>query len=1282
MFLKKIIVNGFKSFADRITLTLDQGITGVVGPNGSGKSNIIDAVRWVMGEQNAKNLRGEVATDIIFNGSERRKPLGMAEVSLVFDNADDSPFCPPEYRHEPEITLTRRLYADGQREYLIDRKPCRLKDIVNFFATTGLGGRSYSMIQQGQVDRILNAKPEDLREILEEAAGTLVYRKRKEEAEKKLEETNLNLSRVQDILTEVDRQLEVLKDQVAKAREWKENTDLLRQEEMSLFAHNYHYFLEKQAEIENTLTEEANKEVEYMTALAHYEAEAQKVQQAINEADPEIQSLQEKMTTLRETIARAESMVVNAKNDEARIIKRLQDIEREVLEDDVNLKVIEAQAESANAEVVKAKEIAAEIRAGMDALQEQVETIDESVQVYKNRFEEFEDEIKNLDRLVESNKARRESLLRDLAKTAKDKATQLERVSTLEQDLQQEELAATEIQKKVDEKKEGLAVELTQKHSLDVKVAERFTSLKDAALRRDTAKEKYFEVRAKYTSLQEIEPEASSISESLKILRDAISEQGGIESNIIKGLLTDFVVLSDEAQELSPKALSAFERWSERILVSSMKEFNDLVRVANSADIEALPISVLSIAEDINEKLVKAWADEYGAEPFLRYLSVTNSNIGGLNKLLSRIYHIPLLQLSNDVLADLPSGVIVFTAQGVSFSDRDEFVIGSRKTKGLLSRKRELEALAQELKTYERDLGRAQSEVDKLESNQNEDRQVLHEINSKLEHQNKDVLSVMSDLQTAQQKMTHKAELVAMARAQFDELSSLEQSFSAEIEEIEKTMNSLMSEKENLMAEYDGFREEAENIEERRAEILRQVQNKKLDLATSETKAQTLQNGFQQTKVQLEMLQTKLSRRYDERINLEQDLEKCKINFGEGQKGIERFVLEREQVDAEIAAKREQNAALYEEMKAIEEKLKECRLNQSQVQKLLSDRNLSLERIKMSMAGVVEQAKEKYQIEDLANFVFEREEDFNHESKTRKVQRLRAKIEAMGPINMVAIEEHEQLTERQGFITRQKGEIESSMTLLREAIQEIENTSKQRFIETFSAVNTEFTNLFPILFEGGEAQLVLTDTVNVLSAGVEVLVRLPGKKQQRLNLFSGGEKALTAISLIFALLKTKPTPFCFLDEVDAPLDEVNVARYNRVLQALASQFQFIVITHNRLTMEVLDTLYGITMQEPGVSTVVGVDMKEDLPEHLKKALTTPPPAKEENVSGIKRAGAEAGTPEVALNTTDDPLGMPEIPMSEEVSEMPAPIAAETEEGHGAVTDDVIPEREIEGGTSS
>jgi chromosome segregation protein len=330
---------------------------------------------------------------------------------------------------------------------------------------------------------------------------------------------------------------------------------------------------------------------------------------------------------------------------------------------------------------------------------------------------------------------------------------------------------------------------------------------------------------------------------------------------------------------------------------------------------------------------------------------------------------------------------------------------------------------------------------------------------------------------------------------------------------------------------------------------------------------------------------------------------------------IEQSIVERDRLQDEFASKREANAGIIEESRVIDNRLRGLRETHNALQRTLATKGVELERIRMALQGVTDQATEKYHL-DLETFQFEIDPDFNHESKARSVQRLRNKIEGMGAINMMALKEFEEKSERRDFITKQRDEVVSSIDLLTAAIAEIEETSLKKFLEVFETINKEFGQLFPILFPTGEGKLELTNPENPMEGGVEILCRLPGKSQKPMSLFSGGEKALTAISLIFALLKTKPTPYCFLDEVDAPLDEANVGRYNRVLEALSSQFQFIVITHNRRTMEVLDTLYGITMQEPGVSKVVGVDMQKDLPPHLRKAF------KDEKAPQIPPAGAQ------------------------------------------------------------
>lgn len=1200
MYLKKIIISGFKSFADKIVISLDKGITGIVGPNGSGKSNVIDAVRWVMGEQNAKNLRGEKATDIIFAGSERRKSLGMAEVSLVFDNTDDSVFCPPEYRHETEISLTRRLYADGQREYLINRKPCRLKDIIGFFATTGLGGRSYSMIQQGQVDRILNAKPEDVREILEEAAGTMVFKKRKAEAEKKLGETHLNLSRIEDILLEVEKQLSSLEDQVEKAKEYQGLADRLKEEEVSLFAHNFRHFKDEQTKLKDGLDTAVTKEAETLAEMSALEARHAELQGQLDDSDPEIQVLQESIALVREKIARAESTLKSALDRIENGGRRLRDISQELAEDDANLKVLEGQVDGSRRELDGAEVVARHLNEAIESFEHEVEVATEAAQVYQGRMDEFEDEIRNLERLLESNKFRTEQLEKDFARNQGEQSEEQTRLTLVKSEIEGVTADLAEAERRAGATKAGLDQEIREKHEREASVAQAYQQMKDANQRRDKQRERYHEVRGRFTSLQELDAGATDVAGAINKLKTEDADA----ANLVRGLLADWISFSPAAAELPKMASAAFERWAERVVVENLTSFNELVRVAHRLGVGTLPVALLSRMESVDAAAVATWAERHGAEPLKTYLTV-EAGLPSIDTLISRLYLLPTLSLDDEAMAEVPRGAIVFTSQGVMFAGDDELVIGSRASGGLLSRKTELEVLAKELKTLEGDLSRAQAEIDELELKINSDRQIIADVDAKYRAQSQEVLEVMTAYQTVKQVYDRKNELIQSAEIALAKHQTTDARLVEERESLTKNRFSLQRELTNARSELKTIEEDAESLVERREEIRRLHDGKRLDLAKSEARAQALRDSFLQSKAQLELLQNKLSRRYDERSRLEQDSEIAKREEAQATVDIEACVKERDVLQNDYASRREENSGVVEELRVIDNRLRALREIHGSLQRGLAEKNVHLERVRMALAGVTEQAVEKYKL-DLDTFTtsgeFVVDPEFNHDGRQRSVSRLRNKIEGMGAINMMALVEFEEKGGRRDFIVKQRDEVLSAIDLLTAAIGEIEETSLKKFLEIFERINVEFGQLFPILFPTGEGKLEMTSPDKPLEGGVEILCRLPGKSQKPMSLFSGGEKALTAMALIFALLKTKPTPYCFLDEVDAPLDEANVGRYNRVLEALAHQFQFIVITHNRRTMEVLDTLYGITMQEPGVSKVVGVDMQKDLPPHLRKAF--------------------------------------------------------------------------------
>lgn len=1208
MHLKRLTIHGFKSFADKVVLTFDKGITGIVGPNGSGKSNVIDAVRWVMGEQNAKNLRGDKATDIIFAGSDKRKALSIAEVSLTFDNTEDTGICPPEYRHEAEITLTRKLYADNEREYFINRKPCRLKDIVQFFSLTGLGGRSYSMIQQGQVDRILNAKPEDVREILEEAAGTLIFKQRKIEAQKKLEETNLNLSRVEDILREVEKHQQSLEGQVEKAQQWTTLSDELRDLEIKLFLHNLFFFKDKLDQTEVSVRDEQDKEVELSGQIASLQSRYEELQQVLADSDPELAHLNEEFTVVREYLVRAESAIATGDSRVQSHLARLASLSTELGEEDANLKLIEQDFDRSASELQTAESESSRLKALIESFQDEVDGVDESANVYRSKMQEQDDEIRNLQRLLESNRLRHDGVLRELDKSKVTEGTLVQKLSVLESEALEAQSSVAKWEEKASGQQEGLDKEIREKHEREQLLATSYREVKEFSDRREGIREKYHETKARLTSLEELVAGATDAAGSWKTLCQ--KEKSALDLDVF--LLAEKISFKDSSSELPKKLTQSFERWAERLVAKSLEPVSELARLCAKNSVGGFPISVLQ--QSANQSDLDKWAEKEGAVSIQDFVSLTSS-YSWAKALLSRVFVLQVIHLDESLIKKIPQDAIVFTPQGLVIEGNEDFYIAGSGSQGILSKKVEQDVLQAELKKLEVSLASTQGRLDELESIINTSREFVAAIDSKLQGQNKEVLGILAEVQSARQTSENKTLLANEVKTQLDSLKASVATWTKELDDFYDSRQSLEKEKVQIDQDLQEIRLEYSGIDERRGELQRQNQQRQLDLARADMKAQQLRDQRRLSHAQLELVQNKLSRRYEEQSKLRQEIDEAKLAQTKAEGEIEGLILKRDELQEKISEKRESNSGVHEELKVVDGRLRDLRDALQKYQASSLDKKVEMERLKLGIKSLEAQAQEKYHV-TLGELPFVKDEDFVLDKAAKSVTSLRTKIENIGPVNLMAMKEYEELGDRRTFITTQRDEIHSSIEVLNTAIQEIELTSKDKFSVIFEVINKNFGELFGILFPGGEAALELTNPDDPLAGGVELMVRLPGKTRKSMSLCSGGEKALTAISLIFALLRTKPTPFCFLDEVDAPLDEANVGRYNRVLEALSEQFQFVVITHNRRTMEVLDTLYGVTMQEGGVSTVLGVDMKKDMPAHLKKAF-------KDNLKMM--SGAEAST---------------------------------------------------------
>lgn len=1193
MKLKKLIISGFKSFADKVTLSFGDGITGVVGPNGSGKSNVIDAVRWVMGEQSVKHLRGSVATDIIFAGSDKRKQLGMAEVTLIFDNTEFSDHCPPEYRNDPEIALGRRLYIDGQREYFINRKPCRLKDIVGFFTLTGLGGRSYSMIQQGQVDRILNSKPEDVRLILEEAAGTLVYKNRRDAAEKKLLATQENLSRIDDIITELERQLNTLESQVDKARQYRSLSEELHATDLKLLSQNYYEFNSKERELDELVESNQDQETLLTSQMAKLEARAVSLQVKLQEADPEMEELRERVSEVREAIARAESQITSAFVKIEGAENRLEDMANNDEEDNVSLDMITRDRKTVEKDIALLEEQKVRLEDEMEGLTFDLEQREESAMVFKSKEDQIKGSLANLDLLLETNALRSEAIDRDRRKAVNEIQESEHKLTVLEGNLQEAQESVTEAQENVDTNQSQIADEIAAKAELDHKIKELSGTRKQLKATLADLREQQITATTKKQSLESFLAANTGITETLESIKalDANADRYCL------GLVTDKITVKpDQTNQQSKSLLAAFSAWSERIVVPDTDGLSQLSDFAAKSQLPRVPLSVLNAATD--NAALASWLATTKAQPIKNLIAADPS----VAPLIERLYFTDqTTQVDAEFIQKVPPGITVFTSSGLIINSQNDFVIESPSHHGILAQKSEVTALNEQLIALEIEIVQATAQISQIDEERNQLQASADELDNQIKAQNSSILEHIKNLQIAKQNLEYKRNSLVDAEKQLDHHQSSLEMFTKELENLGEARIALGQEREQLNMEAEDLQGESTDIVEQAAETRRVFDSKKLDLTQIETQLQSKNERLEQYDRQLDMMQNSSKRKEDEKKRIEAEIEAARIEEKNIAEDIQTKIVEREELEEKLQVRRSANAELVEQIRAVEEELKDTRNQHGKLIKLKSNKSLELERIKIALDGIKEQAQERYQL-DITKIEIIPDAEFDTAAASRRIQTLRGQIEKLGAINMMAIEEFDKLKERYDFIKEQKEEVNGSIALLEEAISEIEETAKMRFLETYETINYNFADLFPVLFPGGDARLHLTDENDPLNGGVDILVRLPGKKQRSMMLFSGGEKALTAISLIFALLKTKPTPFCFLDEVDAPLDEANVGRYNAVLEHLAHRFQFVVITHNRRTMEVLDQLYGVTMQEGGVSKVVGVDMKKDLPAHLRKAL--------------------------------------------------------------------------------
>lgn len=1188
MRIKRLDITGFKSFMERSVFAFDDGVTGIVGPNGCGKSNVVDAIRWVMGEQSAKSLRGRGMEDVIFNGSESKAPLSMAEVSLTF-HVDATDALAPQYAGFPELTVTRRLFRSGESEYLINKTVCRLLDITELFLGTGVGTKAYSIIEQGRVGLIVSSKPEDRRSLIEEAAGVTKYKARRKAAERKMEATEANLLRVTDITSELEKRLETLTRHAKKAEKYKRLKAQMRNLELHAAAHRY---LELNAEKKVLQARLENMGSEERQNLERVKGLEESIGQRRAELDVEAQALQ----VLAEQVHALESAVQRDDQDLAYARRDLEETQGRVQQAGGELEALLArQAEMAEAAAAREQELTGiagawkEDEVAMTVAQEEMRR---AAQLSTELALRLEQERKALVGVV-TRLAGHENNLTNLATQRADLEARRARNRA-------EAEALMEQERQLDSARSDVARRVEESRQLGLELAERKGQEEEALVRTREAfgeneiqvislREELADKRSRLSSLEDIQKNYEGFDRGVRAVMLRAGAQAREQG--IFGLVADVLSATPRYERAIEAALG--ERL-QHVIVESWEKGVELVGYLRSVAEgrgSFVPVRSDRVAPSRGEPDLQRSGILANAITEVTFEEAVRPVVQAL---LGDVVIVEDLEAARAYAADGGAGFTLVTLEGEVFRADGSMTGGALEgaAVGALQKKREISELAGEVARVEERYNEILTRHYALQKQMGQTEGLLKGL---AKNQHAEELNLAN-----QEKDLHKAgEDLARVRERVNALDSEEG-------QLAHSHGALVHEEENSRGEVAHGQADRDAREER----VRQLTG---ELDSLRHRAESLSSELTALRVKVaagsergEAARKELEGLISRRAEMSARVERLEVAVREGASRLEELTQRAEQTGAgreeraqqleglsrELEGRRLAHAQTTTEVREQDAGLRELRgrldgLTQGLSQISLKERELALE-----LSHLIEGIRERHQTElahELHHYhlLMPLAPEAEHELKD-----LRAQVERMGEINLTAIDEQAEVAKRFDFLTAQKKDLQGSLEQLREAITRIDATSRERFKQTFDVVNEKFQAIFPRLFGGGRAGLVLTQEGPNLEPGVEIVAQPPGKKLQSVNLLSGGEKALTAVALIFAIFLIKPTPFCLLDEVDAPLDEGNVSRYNDMVREMSRQSQFILVTHNKRTMEVSDTLYGVTMEEPGISKLVSVRLKD------------------------------------------------------------------------------------------
>lgn len=1195
MRIKKIELIGFKSFKDRTVIQFDAGITGIVGPNGCGKSNIVDALVWVMGDMSAKDLRATTMTDVIFAGAEGYSPSGMAEVSLTLEN-DGGPF-PVKYLKHSEVMVTRRLHRSGESEYFINKEPARLKDIQEIFMDTGAGAKGFSIIQQGMIGKIITSKPEDRKHLIEEAAGITKFKARKKESQRKLQSTEQNLTRLHDIIGELKRQIDSLQRQAQKAERYRNIKTQIESLDLWLSSLQFNDLRNLANDAKAIFDSAQNMEIEGETSVSGLEAAIESLRTFILEQEKQVEVLQEQFSQKQSAVQKQELSMQELRFE-------IEQARRNEVMTGSLLQEQQARLELLQRDLSSLTENEAELAQVTSELQQEFSVKNESFQEIHARISSVDQEL--------THKRRELFALGQSSSSIEAKIQAMQGSISDFQDREQNEKMVLEelLGKKVEfeDRRRKVSNDLDRERQMQLDLSSDVDSfeanrkiLLEAVATKKSEVEEFKDnlnvVTSRLYGLENLHSNFEGFAEGVKSVmlwqktkQQEVSADGSVSESVHFQPVSEVVEVPGEFEVAMEAALGS------RLQMLLTKESDPALQAVDFLKDQNSGRSSFFLEPSAKKaaELKKAPSQEDGVKALLK--DVVRSAEKYQTSVSYLLDGVAIVDSIRTALALRPryEGWTFVTTDGDTLTADGVLTGGSVESadSGVLKRRREIKDLSASKDEWSGKLALAQAALRKLEEQ---------------------LANVVNDFEGAQKRKIEQEIKVTELKKDLEraenELSNVQQAISRQEKEIARVSGQLQHQ-ENLCSELqDKLTEvlEQKTILESEVELLSQeltstkmgidgLQQNVTDLQVrSAQKAQELTGVRKQVELvqrQVEGLQNQLSKMSEESERNSFVMTESQYKLEEQKIEFERNVREVEEIRDQVALARNRYEELAADLRQKESQVSDAQKLRNERQHKMNEAQLKFEQAKMKEQYLLDQTRERYgyNLEEIFTQHLDRQGDVT-EAET-ELKELREKLAKIGEVNLSAIEEYSETAQRYEFLTKQQADLNEAKEQLKRVIDKINRICSRRFKETFDLVNDRFQKVFPVLFGGGEARLELVEDPEKNEMGIEIIAKPPGKKMQSVSLLSGGEKALTAVSLVFSIFLVKPSPYCLLDEVDAPLDDANVSRFNDLVKEMAKRSQIIVVTHNKHTMEVAKKLYGVTMQERGVSTMVSVNLAD------------------------------------------------------------------------------------------